>query len=93
VLEKHHSDFPLTGEKQMNRYAFFYFMKDVPQRIRETVPRHIDYWKMLSLPDYIGGTFADHSGGLSVRRSGVSEDPFVAGDVLAHSWLQPWVVS
>jgi hypothetical protein len=91
----------LTGEKQMNQYAFFYFMKDDPQRIRDNAPRHADYWKTLAPPDYKGGPFGDRSGGLitfsapdeAEAERMVSEDPFVTADVLAESWLKPWDVS
>jgi uncharacterized protein YciI len=101
AVRRHISDVLLTGEKQMNQYAFFYFMKDDSQRIRDTAPRHADYWKTLAPPDYMGGPFADRSGGLitfsapdeAEAERVVSEDPFVIADVLTQSWLKPWDVS
>jgi uncharacterized protein YciI len=85
----------------MNQYAFFYFMKDVPERIQHTVPRHVDYWKTLAPPNYTGGPFADRSGGLITFSASdeaeaermVSKDPFVKAGVLAQSWLKLWVTS
>jgi uncharacterized protein YciI len=85
----------------MNRYAFFYFMKEDPQAVRAAVPRHIDYWKALAPADYLGGPFADRSGGLitfsapneAEAESFVSSDPFVTAGVLSQRWLKPWVVS
>ncbi len=46
------------------RIAFFYFMKSNPDNIREVVPAHIAYWKNSNLQNYVGGPFADRSGGL-----------------------------
>jgi hypothetical protein len=39
-------------------------MKNTPDRIRGIVPAHIAYWKNSNLQNYIGGPFADRSGGL-----------------------------
>lgn len=85
----------------MTRYAFFYFMKDDPEGVRDAVPRHIEYWKTLALADYMGGPFADRSGGLitfSASNEAEAErlvvaDPFVTAGVLSQHWLKPWLVS
>jgi uncharacterized protein YciI len=85
----------------MNRYAFFYFMRDVPEQVRDAVPRHIDYWKALSLADYMGGPFGDRSGGLITFSASseaeaerlVVEDPFMTAGILSQHWLKPWLVS
>jgi hypothetical protein len=45
------------------RFLYVYFMRDQPDRIGGVVPRHVDYWKNLELPGYIGGPFSDRSGG------------------------------
>ncbi len=84
----------------MNRFAFFYLMKDDPERIREIVPRHIEYWHDLGLPDYQGGPFLDRSGGLiTFSARGVVEankivlnDPFVKAGVLAEQHLKQWII-
>ena len=46
------------------RFAYLYFMKDEPDRIRATVPRHVAHWQQLRLPGYLGGPFEDRTGGL-----------------------------
>lgn len=46
------------------RPAYFYFMKNDPDRIRSVVPLHVEYWKGSGLEGYMGGPFADRSGGL-----------------------------
>ena len=46
------------------RFAFAYFMKDRPRRIREVAPYHIDYWREIQDARCIAGPFADRCGGL-----------------------------
>jgi hypothetical protein len=46
------------------RIAFFYWMKDDPDRVRAVAPEHAAYWRDLALHRYLGGPFADRSGGL-----------------------------
>ena len=46
------------------RFAFVYFMKPEPERVRAIAPRHAAYWQGLALREYRGGPFADRSGGL-----------------------------
>jgi hypothetical protein len=45
------------------RFLYFYLMKDAPDRVRATAPKHAAYWRELGLGDYLGGPFADRSGG------------------------------
>ncbi len=45
------------------RFLFFHLMKDEPDRVRSVAPQHAAYWHDLELPGYIGGPFADRSGG------------------------------
>jgi hypothetical protein len=46
------------------RFLYFYLMKDAPARVQATAPGHAAYWHDLGLRDYLGGPFADRSGGL-----------------------------
>jgi len=83
----------------MNRYAYFYFMDAEPERIREAVPKHVAYWKSLDLQGYIGGPFADRSGGLiifsapdSATAEGlVLQDPFQKSGVIDKLWFKEWL--
>ena len=59
---------------------------------------HVAYWHGLVLPGYLGGPFADRSGGsisfeaesrLKAKRL-VASDPFVVADLLSESWLKEW---
>lgn len=82
----------------MKRFAFVYFMKDSPLKIREVVPYHVDYWTQHRLDGYVGGPFADRTGGLiSFEASSqaeasalVADDPFSVHGLLQESWLKEW---
>jgi uncharacterized protein YciI len=73
-------------------------MKDDPERIRRTVPRHVSHWRGLSLPGYVGGPFEDRSGGLitfdaedlDAAKLAVKTDPFVQEGLLGPYWLKQW---
>ena len=41
-------------------------MTDNAHRIRATVPRHVSRWEQQQLPGYLGGPFADQTGGLII---------------------------
>ena len=46
------------------RFLYFYLMRDEPDLVQTTAPKHAEYWRELALSDYVGGPFADRSGGL-----------------------------
>lgn len=81
-----------------DRFLFVYFMKSQPDVIRRIAPDHVRYWHELGLPGYVGGPFADRSGGSISFEAGtraeaeelVSSDPFVVADLLSESWLKEW---
>jgi uncharacterized protein YciI len=81
------------------RIAYFYWMKDDPDRVRTVAPQHAAYWRDLALPGYLGGPFADRSGGLitfeadslqSAERL-VAADPFVREELLEGSVVKQWL--
>lgn len=80
------------------RFAYVYFMKDDPERVRAAVPGHVSHWQELGLAGYLGGPFADRSGGLITFEaeddehagSAVSSDPFVVEGLLETYWLKRW---
>jgi uncharacterized protein YciI len=80
------------------RIAYLYFMTDEPQKIRAVAPAHAAYWRDQVLPGYVGGPFADRSGGLIIFEAPdreraerlVSADPFVRQDLLANRWIKEW---
>jgi uncharacterized protein YciI len=81
------------------RFLYFYLMKDAPDRVRATAPKHAAYWRELGLRDYLGGPFADRSGGLITFRTDagaeaerlVANDPFLRDDLLERHWVKQWL--
>jgi uncharacterized protein YciI len=82
------------------RFLYFYLMRDAPDRIGPVAPRHAAYWRELRLPHYLGGPFADRTGGLITFESGslaeaeqlVAADPFAVEDLLERRWLSEWTI-
>jgi uncharacterized protein YciI len=88
-------------EKNMEkRFLYFYFMRKEPARIQSVVPTHVTYWRERNLKGYMGGPFADRSGGLITFETEsleeatrlVMNDPFVLEDVLESKWIKEWIV-
>jgi hypothetical protein len=75
---------------------YFYLMTGATDQVRAAAPKHAGYWRQLGLPDYLGGPFADRSGGLITFSAGsaadadqlVVEDPFVRERLLEHFWVK-----
>ncbi len=82
------------------RFVFFYFMRREPEKIKAAVPLHIEYWHGLKLNKYLGGPFADRSGGMITFEAESMEeatrmtnkDPFVLQDLLESKWIKEWIV-
>lgn len=81
------------------RFLYFYLMAEDPVKVHHVAPRHAAYWQSLALPGYLGGPFADHSGGLitfeahNPKRAQqlVDEDPFVREGLLSSWRLEHWL--
>jgi uncharacterized protein YciI len=81
-------------------FAFIYFMKNEPDRVKAAVREHVKYWKEKQLNEYFGGPFSDRSGGLitfetdsiETAASIVENDPFVLQELLESRWLKEWMV-
>jgi uncharacterized protein YciI len=82
------------------RFLYFYFNRNEPEKVRAAVPAHVQYWKAANLIGYMGGPFADRTGGLiSFVASSLEEaeniirrDPFVVEDLLERKWIKEWMV-
>jgi len=37
------------------RFVYFYFNRNDPEKIRQVVPAHVQYWKATNLNKYMGG--------------------------------------
>jgi uncharacterized protein YciI len=91
----------MNGIQSNNRrFVYFYFNRNEPKKIRQVVPAHVEYWKTANIQGYIGGPFADRSGGLiSFVASSVEEavgiiqhDPFIMEDLIDQKWLKEWIL-
>jgi uncharacterized protein YciI len=84
----------------VKRYVYFYFMKNDPDKARSIVPSHVAYWKERNPEGYLGGPFADRSGGLitfeaeNVEEANriIADDPFVLENLLEERWIKEWMV-
>ena len=83
----------------LKQFVFFYLMKNNPEKIRNTVPEHIRYWKENKPINYSGGPFTDRSGGLILfEAEGIEtatklamNDPFVVQDIIESKWVKEWI--
>jgi uncharacterized protein YciI len=83
-----------------HRFLYFYFNRNEPEKIRQMIPAHVEYWKAARLTGYMGGPFADRTGGLiSFVASSLEEateiilqDPFVLEDLIDQRWIKQWIV-
>ena len=80
------------------RFVFAYTLAD-DAAVGEAVPAHVEYWTRAHLENYLGGPFADRSGGLIVfsltdlesARSMTDGDPFVTRGLIRERWVKEWV--
>lgn len=86
--------------KDRKRFIYYYFNRNEPERIRQVVSAHVQYWKTADLEGYMGGPFGDRSGGLiSFTASNLEEaiqtilqDPFLKEDLIAEKWIKEWIL-
>jgi len=82
------------------RFLYFYLMRDGPDRVRAAAPKHASYWRELRLRGYLGGPFADRSGGLitfeaesgAAAEALVANDPFLREHLLERHWVKEWLL-
>jgi uncharacterized protein YciI len=84
----------------MKRFLYFYLMRNTPEAIRQLVPAHVQYWHSRDLPDYIGGPFAERTGGLITFAAAslddaeqiIVHDPFVREQLIEQRWVNEWLI-
>jgi uncharacterized protein YciI len=82
------------------RFVYVYSMKGDPDRVRAVAREHAAYWRGLALEDYLGGPFADRSGGTITFKADtpaeaerlVDGDPFGREGLLNDPWVKQWMV-
>jgi uncharacterized protein YciI len=81
------------------QFVFFYLMRESAPELRDAVPAHVAYWRGTGLDGYLGGPFADRSGGLITFRAAdaraasaiVERDPFVLRGLLRERYVKEWL--
>jgi hypothetical protein len=81
------------------RFLYFYLMQEAPDRVR-AAPEHASSWRQLQLRGYLGGPFADRSGGLitfeaesgAAAEALVANDPFLREHLLERHWVKEWLL-
>lgn len=88
-----------TPQNNTHRFLYFYFNRNEPEKIRQVVPAHVQYWKSANLNGYMGGPFADRTGGLisfvasslEEATATIQQDPFVLNDLIDQKWIKEWI--
>ena len=87
-----------NSQNKERRFLYFYFNRNEPEKIRQIVPAHVEYWKSTSPKGYMGGPFADRTGGLisfvasslEAATAIIQQDPFVLNDLIDQKWIKEW---
>ena len=89
-----------NSQNSDRRFTYFYFNRNEPEKLRQVVPTHIQYWQTANLKGYMGGPFSDRTGGLiSFAASSLEEataivlqDPFILENLIAEKWIKEWII-
>lgn len=87
-----------TPQNNIHRFLYFYFNRNKPEKVRQVIPAHVQYWKSVRPKDYMGGPFADRSGGLITFVASnldeatevILQDPFILEDLIEQKWIKEW---
>jgi hypothetical protein len=83
------------------RVAYLYLMRDRPDQVNPAAPARATYCRELAPPGYLGGPFADRSGGLitvdvdswKTAEQLVGNDSLHHTDLLDGRWLKECTVA
>ena len=89
-----------NAQNNDHRFIYFYFNRKEPEKIRQVVPAHVQYWQSKNPEGYMGGPFADRTGGLisfvtsSLEQATalILQDPFVLEDLIEQKWIKEWLL-
>jgi uncharacterized protein YciI len=84
----------------VKHFLYFYLMRKTPTAIRQVVAAHVQYWRSRDVPGYMGGPFADRTGGLITFSAAslddaqhiIVDDPFVREQLIEQSWIKEWLI-
>lgn len=82
------------------RFVYLYFNRNEPEKIRQVVPAHVEYWKSANVKGYMGGPFGDRTGGLisfvapSLQDATeiILQDPFIVENLISEKWIKEWIL-
>jgi uncharacterized protein YciI len=82
----------------LRRFVYFYFNRNMPDKIGQVVPAHVKHWHAAQLQEYLGGPFTDRSGGLITfiapdllaATAIIEQDSFVLEDLIEQKWIKEW---
>lgn len=80
------------------RFVYLFLLKNSGDKNDEKIKQHINYWANNNLDGYLGGLFADKSGGLITFEAGdmdeaaryIENDPIRKEDLIGEKWLKEW---
>jgi uncharacterized protein len=80
-------------------FVYFYFNSFEPEKVRQVVPAHVQYWHTAGLDGYRGGPFSDRTGGLITFSASsleeateiIQRDPFVQEGLIDQNWIKEWL--
>lgn len=89
----------INTQNNDKRFVYFYLNRNEPEKIRQVVLAHVQYWKTANLNKYMGGPFSDRTGGLvsffassmEKAREIILQDPFALEDLIDEKWIKEWV--
>lgn len=89
-----------NSQNNDRHFLYFYFNRNEPEKIRQVVPAHVQYWQAVNPKGYMGGPFADRTGGcisfvaasLEEATGMILQDPFVQEELIEQRWIKEWIV-
>lgn len=78
------------------RFVFFYFIKKNRNEVGLVLPSHVEYWEKAHVNKFIGGLFADGSGGMITFEASnreeaddkIIEDPLIINNLIEIRWVK-----
>ena len=87
-----------NSQSDDRHFLYFYFNRYEPEKLRQVVPAHVQYWRSANLKGYMGGPFADRTGGLisfvapnlEVATEIILANPFILEGLIDQKWIKEW---
>jgi uncharacterized protein YciI len=76
------------------RFVYVYFNRNEPEKIRQVVPAHVQYWNSANLDGHMGrtgGLITFVAASLQEATEIILQDPFILEDLIEQKWIKEWV--